>query len=413
MARAQGWCRMSTRQRTRKLLTNSRLKVFQQCQRLHHWRYNERVIPLTEESVPLRFGNLWHAGQEYYWHAIKAGAAPDDALGIAVDTIDSYTEGVDEFDRAKARALMIGYHVRWASSLGRWRVLAIEEEFRTRLSNPATGYLSRRWDLGGKVDLLIEILDGPHAGAYLLDHKSTTEDFSPGSDYWTKLQLDSQITTYYTGALALGYQVRGFVYDVAKRPTQEPLKATPHESRKYTKAKACKECAATAKATAKAEGRKLSAADVPVTEGCDDCQPPRLYAYQRDTDETPAEHFERVAAAIEANPDSYFARTDPPIVRLEDELDRLRQNTWDVASSMATKPKGLPPMSTGACRAHHRLCEYFPVCSGAADIDDPTQFHRREHAHAELSASIQNQGNHDSDSSESANDNKPAETEAA
>ncbi len=69
----------------------------------------------------------------------------------------------------------------------------------------------------------------------LVEHKTTSEDIEITSDYWLKLMLDGQISQYYLGAKALGYEVTECLYDVIRKPSMRPYSATPEESRKYKK----------------------------------------------------------------------------------------------------------------------------------------------------------------------------------
>lgn len=224
-------------------------------------------------------------------------------------------------------------------------------------------------------------------GTYVIEHKTSSADIRPGSPYWKRLILDSQISNYLDAAKALGVNdLRGVIYDVVKKPAKFPLKATPEEARKYTepKSRACKEC------------KKKNPAPLPHVEDVDgvdvECVDGRivtdpggrLYANMREFDETPEEYRERLLADIAEHPDEYFARGE--IVRMADEESAAAQDVWAIAERIrASQVTGRWPRNVDACDSYGRFCEYWPVCTGETTIDDPTRY-RDSDEHEELSA---------------------------
>jgi len=207
------------------MLTNSRLKCYRRCPREHHFSYRLGYRPAVEAEA-MRFGTLFHRALEAWWRAT------DERLAAALAVLEqAIGDGSDPFEVAKARALMTGYHARWIDEP--YEVLEVEVEFNAPLTNPATGSRSKTWALAGKLDVIVR--DQRDGRVLIIDHKTASEDISAGSSYWKRLRLDSQISTYCVGGKALGYDVAGFVYDVIAKPGLKPLKATPPESRKYTK----------------------------------------------------------------------------------------------------------------------------------------------------------------------------------
>jgi hypothetical protein len=108
------------------------------------------------------------------------------------------------------------------------------------------------WDetLGGFIDAIGVLHDGRLA---VVERKTTTDP----EGLMAALDVDSQVLTYYVGARAQGIDVRAVLYAVQPWPGERPLKATPPEKRRYTR-----------------EGK--------------------LYANQREADETPDEFAARV-----------------------------------------------------------------------------------------------------------------------
>lgn len=176
----------------------------------------------------------------------------------------------------------------------------------------------------------------------VVEHKTTSADITPGSPYWRRLTLDTQVSTY----LGATEGVEGMLYDVIRKPSLRPLKATPPEAQKRTKAGA-------------------------------------LYATQRETDETPEEYAERLRADISADPNKYYARG--VVVRLPSERTEAARDTWLVAGSIRESMRlGAWPRNPGACDAYGRTCDYWDVCAGVATIDDNARFRTAETPHEEL-----------------------------
>lgn len=159
----------------------------------------------------------------------------------------------------------------------------------------------------------------------VVEHKTTSADITPGSPYWRRLALDAQVSLYLGGAGAL-------LYDVIKKPSLRPLRATPVEARRYTKAGT-------------------------------------LYAAQREHDETPDAYEARLLADIAQHPDAYYQRGT--VVRTEEEAREAGRDVW-MAARMIRESRYLDawPRNPSACDAYGRTCDYWPVCSGTASIDD-------------------------------------------
>ncbi|MBL0220009.1 MAG: PD-(D/E)XK nuclease family protein [Myxococcales bacterium] len=176
----------------------------------------------------------------------------------------------------------------------------------------------------------------------VVEHKTTSSDITPGSTYWRKLTLDTQVSQY----LGATEGVEGMLYDVIRKPGIKPFKATPAESRKYTKAGT-------------------------------------LYAAQRERDETPEEFSVRLRADISEGPNKYYARGI--IVRLPSERTEAARDTWLVAGSIRESMRlDAWPRNPGSCDAYGRTCDYWAVCAGETTIEDATRFRTAETPHEEL-----------------------------
>lgn len=318
------------------LLTNSRLRTYRECPRKHRLMYEELWRPVREDDT-LAYGTLGHLGLEAWW---KAEADP---LAAALAAVEGRAR--DPYQQASIEEVLRGYDARWGADRERYDVLHVEREFLAPLVNPDTWAESRTWVLGGKVDAIVR--ERETGRVLVVEHKFTSEDISDGSKpYWAKLAMDGQVSHYYIGAEALGAQVEGCVYDVVSKPGQRPLRATPIESRQYTK-----------------DGR--------------------LYSKQRENDETPDEYRARVRAAIEADLQGFFQRKDVP--RLESDLRDYLGDAWAYATQIReARNAGRAPRNPEACH-RYSTCPFWDVCAnGAKPEEHPETYQRVESAHPEL-----------------------------
>lgn len=316
------------------LLTNSRLRVYRECERRHDLAYNRSIRP-RQTSEALRFGTLMHLGIEAWWNS-EGDARLEAALSAIVGESDP-------FEHAKATALLIGYHERWRGETGVESVAA-EVPFETALLNPRTLAASRNWRLAGKLDGIVR----GHRGLAIREFKTTAFAIdSDADDYWTKLAMDSQISIYVLGAESLGYEVVETLYDVARKPALKPLRATPIDARKYTK-----------------DGR--------------------LYAAQRELDETADEFRERLSVELASDPNRYFQRRW--ITRSDVQMREFMWESWQ--SAKAIREGQLMERSTRNPEACMRMgrCPYWSICAYGEDPLTSPDFEVLETAHPELAS---------------------------
>ena len=294
------------------------------------FRYELGYVSI-ERAHSLRFGSAVHVGLEKLW---TNGWDAESAITAALQSTS------DPFDAARIEIALLGYHTRWKDEP--LELVCAEKEFRNTLVNPDTGAPSKTWEQAGKLDVLVR---DQLSLIWIMEHKTSSEDVSTGSQYWEKLRLDSQVSNYFVGARSLGYEPAGVIYDVLKKPSIRPAKATPIESRKYTKAGA-------------------------------------LYANQRDTDETPEEFRARLLEDVAAKPAEYYSRGE--VARLESEEFESARDNWHWAKLIReSQLSNRWPRNPEACERYHRMCEFWPVCTKTASIDDPTRF-SIEKTHQEL-----------------------------
>jgi hypothetical protein len=357
------------------LLTISRLKSFRTCKRLHYFRYEACRRPLVDKEE-LRFGTLWHKAMEGWWGAHKRGLGSDAyQFGLAAMAEHVAGSAGDDFDEEtllRAEELLLGYDARWAGAMLDIEVVAVESEFCMPLRNPDTGRASVTFALGGKID--VRVRKRSTGRAWIVEHKTTNMDIGPASDYWLKLRMDGQVSVYYDGAGSLKDDVEGCIYDVVRKPMLRLLRATPEEDRKFTKGKACKACKGLG-----APGEMDACAPC---SGTGWLEAPRLYAGQRDHDETIDEYRERLRVDIAGNPENYFQHGE--LVRLEQEMVEHRRDVWwDARHIRDAQLANSHTRNPDACHMYNQTCSYYQVCTGAASIDDDGMF-RDSRQHEEL-----------------------------
>lgn len=315
------------------LITASRCKCFRRCPRLEWYEYHLGIRPL-QTALALRWGTAWHYGLEVWW--ANGGSVGAMALAEVGMLMKARELMLDEYACTTLRVMLAAYHARWCEDMANYEVLGVETEFRAPLSDGFT--------LGGKLDVVIrKRSDG---SVWLVEHKSSGEDISVGSDYWLRLRMDAQASIYFDGALVLGHEIDGIIYDVCGKPDVQPKRATPTDKRKYTQAG-------------------------------------KLYANQRGDDESLAEFEGRITDEVAGDWDGHFQRRE--VVRLQSELEEARRDTIATARLMrVVRETGYAPRSVDSCQQYGRTCAYHSVCSGAADINDPTRF-QYVGAHPELS----------------------------
>lgn len=312
------------------LMTASRYRAWHRCPRYHHYAYELRWRA-WRSSPAARFGTLMHAALETWWLCWRTGeagqAALDEALTAIGHAVAALDVEVDPFVQETLEALLVGYHARWAPEMSKTEVLHVEHCFRRPLEG------TPGWGIGGKMDVIIR----RRGRVYVVEHKTTSSDLAPGSAYWVKLRMDPQISIYHDGAQELGHDVEGCIYDVIRKPTIRPYQATPPEKRKYRK-----------------DGK--------------------LYANQRERDETPEEYRDRLVDDVADHPEAYYQRAE--VVRLDHELDDARSDIHATACiiSASSRAEEMSPRNPDACFRFNAPCDYLDVCSGAARIDTDHRF---------------------------------------
>ena len=313
------------------LLTNSRRNCFNRCPRLYQFKY-ELGYREVKTGDALRFGSLFHGVLELYWLM---------DLDSAMYWLSNQKESdYNVYEKELAKQLLIAYDRRYGEADDEIKEFAIpEKEFRAPLINPVTMAESKTFILAGKIDVIL-----PKQKSFI-EHKTTSDDISPESDYWLGLTIDGQVSGYFAGSEAEGFEANECIYDVIRKPAQRPLQATPVEKRTYKK-----------------DGT--------------------LYASQRELDESVEDYGKRLAEEIAGNPDRYFARKI--ITRLEDDMLDYYTDMWGCAREIRENQLANRwPRNPQMCLSWGR-CPFFGVCTKTESLDDTNIFIKIDNVDQEL-----------------------------
>lgn len=327
--------------RAAKLITASSAACFRLCARRYQHAYVSGLRPIRTHEA-LRFGTAWHALMEQWWQ--RQPVTLPDVAGEA-------------YEVAKLSAMLAAYDARWAALRDQHEVVAIEAPFRAPLLD-GQGRQVRGWAIAGKIDGLLR-RDGQ---TYLLEHKTTSEDVTTGSDYWASLTLDAQVSIYHDGAAALGHAPVACIYDVARKPQLRPSLVPVLDAQNR-------------KVVLDAQGQRV------LTQRGEPRQTADAAAgYVLQTrPETPEEYQARCLESIAASPNAYLAQAQ--IVRLDGELSAARDDLAGTARQIDQCAKaGSWPRNPRACFELGR-CNFFGLCSGS---ESDGEFVRVDDVHPEL-----------------------------
>tara|TARA_R100000808_G_scaffold25089_2_gene61688 strand:- start:7817 stop:8854 length:1038 start_codon:yes stop_codon:yes gene_type:complete len=281
--------------------------------------------------------------------------------------MEAIDDRISEGLKAKAHALFNP----WRETFGAevldqgFMPIEVEGEFVFPLVNPDDGKESETFVESGKRDGVLEDKDG---NIWLLEHKTSSEDISPGSNYWKRLSIDTQISKYLLSLIHEfpDREVMGVIYDVVKKPTiRFGTRPVLDEDGK--------------KIVLDGSGsRVLNKNGSPkqsVTSGTDQ--------YLEVRDETPDEYEERCRENIE-NSEKSFVEIQK-IAQTNETLQEYMKDAWASAEQILYwREKNLWPKNPESC-LHYGSCEFLELCVGQSSVDG-VRYRERTSAHPELSS---------------------------
>lgn len=270
----------------------------------------------------------------------------------------------DKFAVAKAQAMMVGYHHFWNGSWDKYQVIHAELEFNFPLINPDTEGVSRSFVEAGKID--VKLRNRETGSVMVVEHKTTTDEVDPASDYWDRLRMDTQVSKYFLSAVHAGDKVDGVIYDVLHKPGMRPSKIPLRDANGQ-------------KIVLDRSGNRVMTKDGKKPRETPDAE----QGWELQTrPETPDEFYVRIGAEIQSNPSRYYAQKQ--VTRLDEDLVEYMNDAWQLSQQILFfRQKGLWPRNPNACKAYNTTCEYFDLCCGRASVDG-FRYGKAPAAHAEL-----------------------------
>lgn len=203
----------------------------------------------------------------------------------------------------------------------------------------------------------------------LWETKTSSESIAFGSTFWKKTTLDPQISLYIPALRAIGYDPRGCVYDVLRKPQLKPSDIPILDADGI-------------KIVLDQNGQRVRTKDGKKWRQTGDAE---LRYVLQSRPETPEEFGARCLDAIAEKPDYYYARGI--VVRLQADEREAAVDVWQTASQMRESRRlNVYPRNPDSCTQYGRECDYLNVCSGVADINNDLLF-KTEVANVEIDGS--------------------------
>jgi len=339
-------------------ITHSQMQTAKTCLRKEFLAYQLGIRP-ERSAKPLRIGSAIHWGLDQYKKCML-GNAPvpggEACYGILCAVQNKYNETRPvndeyvydwEIERATVIALLSGYFWRWAEMDADIKYIASEQKFDVPIINPESGRSSRLSTVAGMIDGIVEL---PGKQIAVMEHKTTSDDLSPDSDYWKRLRIDSQISLYYLAVHQLGFVVETVYYDVIKKPTIKPKNISVLDADGIKQV------------IDRTTGERLKNKNSTWKQSVSDKETQALLTRP----ETPDEFQDRLLSDITTRPDFYYARREIP--RLDADIEEFQYELWQMTKLLHECQRfNRYPRNTGAC-VGFGTCAYFDLCTSGYEI---------------------------------------------
>ncbi len=369
---------------------------FKNCPTLYYLRHVLRLRPV-EDADTLRVGTNWHRCLELLtlipgevcpecvspnrtmgptdtcFVCQGSGVIPDDLHAVLIRHLNKAYKtcppSVNLTDWEVERIILLYSALGWDWF---WQDDKIETVAREVPFDRQVNPVYRR---RGKIDKIIR-----RAAALMIEeHKSTSKPIDPGSLYWDRLNLDSQITMYIIearhaqlageleqyGIAATDPLISGVLYDVWHKPMIKPKKLSMADSKAFT---------STGKGMYHGEEFKTEIFDGGAGIGLDSIKINGIDAEITSDKkegtfaikETPEMFGARLLADIRENPEKHFARKFIP--RTDEELARFDREFYNLARvAQFMTDRDLWFVNENRCTATYK-CSFYPICFYNQDV---------------------------------------------
>lgn len=193
-------------------ISYSAIRTFCNCRKAFKFRYLDRIESIKRADY-FSFGSVIHSCLEAYYNGKRYKEIID------VNYPDTIIDKKQEYSEALASAMMKGYVKKYDDDLMNFKVIGTEIDFELPIINPLTKRRSRKYNLHGKIDMVIK-KDG---GLWIVEHKTASQVYA---GYIDRLWHDLQIAIYLVKYEELtGLKIDGIIYNVIKK-AQIKLKKT-------------------------------------------------------------------------------------------------------------------------------------------------------------------------------------------
>ncbi len=354
---------------------------FKNCTMLYYLRHVLRLRPV-EDADTLRVGTNWHKCLEILTEPSGPYLSGQERLiahlNKAYETCPPSVSLTDwEVERTILLYSALGWDWFWQDD--KIETVAREVPF-DRQVNPV--YRRR-----GKIDRIIWV--GATPTLMLGEYKSTSKPIDPGSLYWDRLNLDSQITMYIIearraqlvgeleqyGIAATDPLISGVLYDVWHKPMIKPKKLSMADSKKFVEngeyfGEKFEVEVFNGGPGIGLDSIKVNGTDAEIISGTmpkptkKNPDPVCPYAIR----ETPEMFGARLLADIRENPEKHFARK--PIARTDEELARFDKEFYNLARvAKFMTDRDLWFVNENRCTATYK-CSFYPICFYNVDVSN-------------------------------------------
>jgi len=351
-----------------RIVTYSELQCADTCLRKHKIMYGLKLRRMADVPA-LRIGTAIHKALD-----LAAGyMEPNEAIAIVREDYAAYepTLSVEEalhvaYENEMVAQLLACYFWYWEEQNSRMTPMKSELSFSIPIRNPHTNR-ALKWRYAGKIDKLVQCENTPYLS--IMEHKTTSQDITPDSDYFKRLRIDAQIGLYFMAAKTLGYDVGEIIYDVIRKPQLRPSNIPLLDEDNV-------------KIVLDNDGERVRNKDGKTWRQTGDT----ALGYTLQTrKETPSEYGDRLRADIASRPEHYFARR--VIARIDKDVEETKQDVFDKAKRLQYHESiNSWPRNTGACIGFGR-CACFDLCTNSFNLDAgivPDGWERVTNQHTEL-----------------------------
>jgi len=296
-------------------LSPSKISKFQGCPAKYNFHYNLNIEAIDDDDTARNIGTRIHSYLESWFERTEPGDSS--ACQALVDS-------------PVLESTALGYHHRWKGV--EYELLANETE---RIVDIGDDQLFGIWD---------KLIIDNQGRTCIVEHKTTRQNIDPGSRYWDRLVLNTQIDFYFLLACKLGIKIDYILYDVIRIPQLRPLRATPKNKRQYYKTGD--------KKGSPRPGTRLKA-------------------------ENPSEFKQRLLAYVTENVYSMYVRKK--LFRTQEDIRRTMDDFESLSIQLeVSNGSGAFPRNPNYCYAFNRECEFLPVCTGQTSIDNEQLYQIRK-----------------------------------